>query len=191
MTGARVSDAETVVVVADPPWPHANGSRTNSGKSPKYALMNLAEIAALGPAVRQLAGGHAVLYLWVTGPHLPGGVEVLSAWGFIYRSFHVWRKRRIACGYWSRSNSEIVLVGERGRPSKPTPGSLMPSAFDGDPADRGHSSKPDTLHGNAERLWPGAAKVELFAREAVAGWRCYGSDLGSLLTPSGVQEVGA
>lgn len=44
----RVAGEKTTVIIADPPWPHANGSRTNSGKSPKYPLMNLREIAALG-----------------------------------------------------------------------------------------------------------------------------------------------
>lgn len=75
----RVSDASTTVMLADPPWPHANGSRTNSGKSPKYPLMNLREIAALGPAVSELAGSHAVLYLWSTGPHLPGAINTVAA----------------------------------------------------------------------------------------------------------------
>ena len=174
----RVRDDKTTVVIADPPWPHANGSRTNSGKSPKYPLMNLREIAALGPTVAEQAGDDAVLYLWATGPHLPGAIATMQAWGFTYRSFHVWKKDRIACGFWSRSNAEICLVGERGGPSA-TPASLLStSVIDGDAWSARHSSKPDAIHLMVERLWPSARKVELFGRARRHGWDVFGSDLG-------------
>ena len=183
----RVSCNETTVILADPPWPHANGSRTNSGKSPKYPLMNLREIAALGPTIIAEAGEHAMLALWATGPHLPGAVDVLRSFGFTYRSFRVWRKRKIACGFWVRSNAEIVLIGERGRPSSPRGGTLRRTIFDGDAVTpEFHSSKPSELHEMAESSWPESRKVELFATAERPGWECYGTDLGYLITPDGV-----
>lgn len=183
---SRVTDDATTILLADPPWPHANGSRTNSGKSPKYPLMNLREIAALGGVVAGLSGENAVLYLWATAPHLPGAFGVMSEWGFIYRSYLVWKKPKIACGFWARSNAEVVLVGERGRPAAPPPALLPATIFEGAPLQGRHSSKPDVVHALAERLWPSARKIELFAREERAGWDCYGSDLGHHLNPAGV-----
>lgn len=185
----RVSSDKTVAIVADPPWPHANGSRTNSGKSPKYPLMNLREIAALGPAVARLAGDDAVLYLWATTPHLPGAIDTMRAWGFTYRSIHVWRKTKVACGFWARSNAEIVLVGERGRPCAPNGSLLAPTIMDGAPEARGHSTKPPMVHELVERLWPAAAKIELFARRRRAGWESFGSDLGHRIAPSGISGM--
>lgn len=182
----RVTDKETAVIVADPPWPHANGSRTNSGKSPKYPLMNLKEIAALGATVEGLSGPNAVLYLWATVPHLPGAIDSLRAWGFNYRSFHIWKKTKIACGFWARSNAEIILIGERGRPSAPIGSLLSPTIMDGQPEANEHSSKPTFIHDLAERLWPAARKVELFARRYRVGWECYGGDLGHIISCHGI-----
>jgi N6-adenosine-specific RNA methylase IME4 len=184
----RVSGDQTTIIVADPPWPHANGSRTNSGKSPKYPLMNLREIAALGPAVERLAGDDAVLYIWATTPHLPGAIDTIRAWGFRYRSLHVWRKTKIACGFWARSNAELVLVGERGRPCAPNESLLAATIMDAPPeVSRLHSAKPSTVHEMVERLWPGARKRELFARRERDGWQGYGSDLGHRIEPTSFQ----
>jgi N6-adenosine-specific RNA methylase IME4 len=84
---------------------YAAGNGTNSGKSPKYPLLNLREIAALGDVVADLAGRGAVLYLWATIPHLPEAIDTLAAWGFRYRSLHVWKKTRVACRFWALPRS--------------------------------------------------------------------------------------
>lgn len=180
----RSNAKETTIVLADPPWPHANGSRTNSGKSPKYPLMTLREVAALGGAVSQMAGDDAVLYLWATTPHLPGAIETIAAWGFTYRSLHVWRKTKIACGFWARSNAEIVLIGERGRPCAPIGSMLMPTILEGVAEAQAHSSKPTVVHEIIERQWGASRKIELFARQNRPGWECYGSDLGHFIHPT-------
>lgn len=185
----RVAVKDTTVIVADPPWPHANGSRTNSGKSPKYPLMNLREIAALGPTVTRLAGDNAVLYLWATSPHLPGAIDTVSAWGFTYRSFHVWSKDRVACGFWSRSNAELCIVAERGRPAAPPASLLLTSVIEGAPEADGHSTKPSVIHALVERLWPDARKIELFARREREGWRGVGYDLGQRIHETGILEL--
>jgi DNA (cytosine-5)-methyltransferase 1 len=182
----RVDQEMTTVVLADPPWPHANGSRTNSGKSPKYPLMNLREIEALGDTVANLVGDHAILYMWATAPHLPGALAVISAWGFVYRSYLIWKKTKISCGFWARSNAEIVLISERGRPCAPARETLPATVFSAQPVEARHSSKPDWLHSLVEQSWPGARKIELFARTERIGWTCYGSDLGHKILPSGV-----
>lgn len=185
----RVTENETVVIVADPPWPHTNGSRTNSGKSPKYPLMNLREIAALGPTVVSLAGDNAVLYIWATSPHLPGAIDTVQAWGFKYRSFHVWSKVRVACGFWSRSNAELCIIAERGRPAAPPASMLSTSIIEGSPEASGHSTKQSIVHEMIERLWPEAKKIELFARRRRDGWHSYGGDLGHCINQTGIERA--
>ncbi len=149
--------------------------------------MLLSEICALGPTVRELAGDHAVLYLWVTAPCLLKSGEVLEAWGFTYRSYHVWAKDQPACGFWNRSDAEVCLVAERGRPAAPSD-ALPRTVLRASRLRTAHSSKPSVVHEVVERLWPAARKVELFARAVRPGWACYGSDLGTLLTPTGIVE---
>lgn len=186
----RAACDQTTILIADPPWPHANGSRTNSGKSPKYPLMNLKEIAALGPTVMAEAGEHSIMCLWGTAPHLPGAIDTLKAFGFTYRSFRIWKKPRMACGFWVRSDAEIVLIGERGRPAEPARGTLRRTIFDGDPIAREfHSSKPRELHEMIGCSWPEARKIEMFATRRMEGWQCYGSDLGTLITPCGIISI--
>lgn len=183
MTRAGCSD--TTVIIADAPWPHANGSRTNSGKSPKYPLMRVGDIADLGRLVAELAGRHAVLFLWVTSPYLMVAGSVIEAWGFRYRSAHIWKKARLACGWWNRSNHEACLVADRGRPAAPA--QLIPSCFEAPPRERRHSSKPATLHDHVEKAWPAARKIELFARATRPGWETYGADIGTTITKEAIQ----
>lgn len=185
----RASESQTCVMIADPPWPHANGSRTNSGKSPKYPLMNLRELADIGPTVASLAGENSVIYIWSTTPHLPGALATMAAWGFTYRSLHVWKKTGIAPGFWARSNAELCLIGERGRPSAPPASLIGTTIIEGARLVGRHSSKPDAIHTTVERLWPTTRKVEIFARDGRPGWECIGGDLGSVLTPTGVHEL--
>jgi N6-adenosine-specific RNA methylase IME4 len=183
----RVSEEKTTIVIADPPWPHANGSRTNSGKSPKYKLMLLREIEELGETVRGISGDNSVLYMWATTPHLYGAMNVMLAWGFNHRSIHVWSKKKIACGFWARSNAEIVLIGERGKPAPPR--ILRATIFNGESEAPDHSSKPPVLHEIVESAWPSGKKVELFARRKRSGWDCIGYELGHLITASGVVAI--
>ncbi len=175
----RVTDGEMTVLLADPPWPHANGSRTNSGKSPKYPLMSFEEINQLSANALQAVGDHGVLYLWATSPHLPRAIETMSTWGFTYRSWHVWRKPKIACGFWVRSNAELLLIGERGRPAEPK--IKHASVIEGDRWSAQHSAKPDRVYEIIEKAWPAARKVEWFARQRRDGWECLGADLGARL----------
>jgi N6-adenosine-specific RNA methylase IME4 len=148
--------------------------------------MNLREIKELRGAVAALSGDHAVLYAWATAPHLPGAIDVLSAWGFTYRSYLVWKKSKIACGFWARSNAEIVLIGERGRPCAPASATLPATVFEAPALQIRHSSKPDRLHEIIEASWPRSRKIELFARTERVGWEAYGTDLGHVIGPGGV-----
>jgi N6-adenosine-specific RNA methylase IME4 len=138
--------------------------------------------------VKNLVGEHAVLYLWVTAPYLLKSVEVLETWGFSYRSYHVWSKEKVGTGFWARSDAEVCLIAERGRPAPPPSSELEKTIFRAPKLCNQHSSKPSRIHDVVERCWPESRKIELFARAVRPGWECYGSDLGTLLTPGGIVE---
>lgn len=168
------------VGLADPPWPFDTRSLKGKGRSPErhYRTMPVAEIAALQlpPFAKDSA-----MFLWVTGPHLQSGLDVLKAWGFRYRGFgFVWEKLNpksgtpfVGLGYYTRANVEICLLGVRGS---------MPVADRGVPElirapRRRHSQKPDEVYDRIKRLYPEGRRLELFARQAWPGWEVWGNEV--------------
>lgn len=174
-------------VLADPPW----SFQTFSGpKVPQraavdhYRTMPLDKIKAL--PVRDVAAANSVLFLWVTWPMLPAGLEVIRDWGFTYKTCgFCWVKgdalplfpedvrARMGMGYWTRSNSEVCLLATRGRPKRHNADVrqvIVETA-------REHSRKPDATHGLIERLVPGPY-LELFARQRRPGWSAWGDETG-------------
>lgn len=105
------------VVYADPPWLYRNkgiGRLMKSGSADKYPCMDLEEIENL--PIQNLADKNSVLFLWATVPLLPEALEVMSAWGYKYKTLLVWRKiMSLGLGYWFRGQIEILLLGVRGK----------------------------------------------------------------------------
>ena len=82
-------------VMADPPWRFANrtGKMAPEHKRlARYSTMTLDDICAL-PVVDYLED-RAHCYLWVPNALLPEGLQVMSAWGFTYKSNIIWHKIR-------------------------------------------------------------------------------------------------
>ena len=123
-----------------------------------------------------IAADDCVLFLWVTVPFLAAGLSVLAAWGFAYVTHIVWIKERTGgahgTGYWFWGEHEVVLVGKRGAPPAPTPGSQFPSYFVAPVGE--HSAKPARVHEIAEAYFPTLPKIELNARTRRAGWDAWG-----------------
>jgi N6-adenosine-specific RNA methylase IME4 len=126
-------------------------------------------------ALRIPAAPDCALFLWATQPMLP--LDVMTAWGFAYRSHWVWEKDRIGTGYWSRNLHELLLIGTRGDVPAPLPGTQIESII---PAPRGaHSAKPEVFARYIEQLFPGLPKLEMFARSPRAGWHVWGNEADS------------
>lgn len=167
------------VIVADPPWDFENYSEagTKKGADPHYAVMPLATIKAL--PVGQLARGDCLLLLWACGCMLPQALEVMQAWGFVFKSEMIWRKvfpsgkPRMGTGYRVRTMHEPILVGTIGRPKH----KAFPSIFDG--IAREHSRKPDTFYDLVGAQTPLAiARADLFSRESRANFEGWGAEHG-------------
>src|SRR5215213_1027557 len=83
------------VIYADPPWTFKAYSEKGEGKSAvnHYQTMSLHDICAL--PVADIADNDAALFLWVTQPMLPQGLEVMRAWGFDFKTVaFCWVKMR-------------------------------------------------------------------------------------------------
>ena len=158
------------VISADPPWQFLTYSQNGMDRSADnhYPTMTLEDILAMQiPATPD-----AFLGLWATAPMLPQALEVMAAWGFVYRSQCIWVKDRIGTGYWVRNQHEILLIGTRGNiPAPSQPWSSVITAPRG-----AHSEKPAIFYEMIEAYFPNLPRLELFARGPREGWTVHGNE---------------
>lgn len=178
------------VILADPPWFYNNrkagGERKNKtklggGAMKHYPLMKDHELIAMASMINDLAAENCALFMWATMPRLDFGIDLLKAWGFRYATnAFTWIKTKqdgspiYGPGYYTASNTELVLLGIRGK-MEPTK-KMMPSVIHS--IRQEHSRKPD-IHHAINQLYPEANKIELFARRAFPGWDAWGNEIES------------
>jgi len=160
------------ILYADPPWRYDHNETPDLRDIENhYPTMPVADICALDvPAAED-----AVLFLWATNPKLIEALEVMKAWGFEYRTNACWTKDRFGMGYYVRGQHELLLIGKRGNIRAPEP-SNRPGSVVAAPRQE-HSRKPDEFYELIERMYPGEAKCELFARRPRVGWVGWGNQL--------------
>lgn len=172
-------------LIADPPWRFANRSAKGERKNPNqhYDCMTLDDLRRL--PVADLAAKDCALLMWTTAPFLPAAFDLMSAWGFGYKSAGAWAKQSstgkkwaFGTGYCFRSATEFFILGTRGAPkvrSRSVRNLIVAPV-------REHSRKPDSMHANIEALYDGPYG-ELFAREPRPGWDAWGNEVGKF-TPA-------
>lgn len=163
------------IIVADPPWSFTSNSHESPGKNARrhYPCMNLDEIANL--PVKEIAARDSLLFLWTTVPFALLSARVIEAWGFTYKSQLAWVKERLGTGFWARNRHEIVYICRRGKFPCPKGALFQDSVIQG--GQRRHSRKPDYLMDRLDEAYPGANKIELFARDIRSGWHSWGDEL--------------
>lgn len=161
------------VIYADPEWRFENWSdESGMDRSPEnhYPTSDLETICRRD--VASIAADDSVLFLWATVPMLPEALQVMARWGFTYRSQFCWAKDRAGLGRWNRNRHELLLLGTRGSPPCPAPGTQWDSLITA-PLGR-HSEKPENFHRLIEDYFPTLPKIELNARKARPGWDAWG-----------------
>jgi N6-adenosine-specific RNA methylase IME4 len=120
--------------------------------------------------VGEIAAPDAVLALWVYGPRLPDALRVMDAWGFEFKSDLItWLKvtangePAFGTGYYTRKNTEQLLLGTRGNGLKVLDHSVRQSII---AATRGESVKPDEAYEALGRLFGPVRRLEMFARRS-------------------------
>lgn len=186
-------------ILADPPvpfevWGKRPGGTDSRSAEAHYSTMTWAELDALD--VRSVAADDCCLFLWMCQPLLIETLEMARAWGFEYKTkAFSWCKTYtgrasffVGMGYWTRANTEDVLLFTRGTPRRTrkdvyqllatleadpysTPAVIAPMTR--------HSEKPAEVHDRIERLVSGPY-LELFGRRARAGWSVVGNELDGL-----------
>ena len=168
------------VICADPPWRYDN-SGPQGGVEYQYSTLALPEIKAL--PVSEIAGDPCLLFIWVTFPMLREGLAVIEAWGFAYRTLGFsWiklnkndRQPFFGIGYYTKSNAEVCLLATRGAAHSLIGDNSVSSCILA-PHGR-HSAKPQEARYRIEKLVGDVPKIELFAREKIPGWDCWGDEV--------------
>lgn len=157
-------------ILADPPWDISQAG--GRGAIQHYPLMTVEQITNM--PVADLAEDDAHLWLWVTNGSWRAGYDVMTAWGFTYRSPLTWVKPRLQLGQYLRNMTEHVLFGTRGR--APVNFRAQPTWFIAPVQE--HSHKPEEQYAIIERVSPGTY-LELFARRRQPGWDVWGNEIDS------------
>jgi N6-adenosine-specific RNA methylase IME4/ParB-like chromosome segregation protein Spo0J len=173
------------VYYADPPWKFGVRSEVTGREKSAENHYPTMETDAICQLMAELCGGDhpAVLFCWATNPMLPDGLRVMEAAGFAYVHHWIWDKEVAGTGYWGRDRHELLLIGRRGDIAAPLPGTQPETVH----RERkgAHSDKPEFFASTISQLYPGIAKVELFARTARPFWDVWGFEAGSSTSSSG------
>ncbi len=186
------ADQKFAVIYADPPWSFKVYSGKGKRRSAErhYKTQSLDEIKSM--QVPLLAAPDCALFLWAVMPQLPEALEVIKAWGFVYKTAaFVWVKHNQrdkglhwGMGYWTRANAEICLLATKGSPkrqAKDVHQVVMSPVGE-------HSRKPERVQENIERLLLGPY-LELYGRRAAIGWTVCGNEISRSLLTQSVREI--
>ena len=169
------------IIYADPPWSYRDQSCQGTMAN-HYPGMKIEDICNL--PVGNIADKNCVLFLWATYPMLKEALQVIEAWGFIYKTIAFqWVKLNpksktpfFGLGRWTRGNTEPCLLATKGKPKR-----VSKSIFQlvQEPR-RKHSQKPEEVRHRIHYLMGYVkGKIELFAREKTSGWDVWGNEVES------------
>ncbi len=188
-----------LIIYADCPWNYevwSEDKKVAQGMAKRhYGTMKADDICTL--PIRNIVGENCKLFLWATPPCLPEALQVMTAWGFNYKTVaFAWLKtnkrqfmeqgsflpidtidRFYGIGHWTASNVELCLAGlvpngVLNRQSKSVSQVVLAPR-------REHSRKPDEVRDKIVELCGDLPRIELFARRKVEGWDCWGNEVES------------
>lgn len=170
------------IILADPPWAHNDKAAAGErGAGFKYSLMDQGALMGMRAYIDSLAAEDCLLALWHVAPMPQETLDLVRAWGFKLKTMKgfTWHKVTkhgkdfLGMGNWSRCNTEDCLFAVRGRPKR-----ISASVRQFIEAEiREHSRKPDEARDRLVELMGDVPRIELFARQRVAGWDAMGDEL--------------
>lgn len=166
----------------DPPWSfRAWNGKTGTphrGQKDHYDTMTVDDLSLL--PVGEVTAKNCALIMWVVDSHLDQALWLGKELGFTFKTvLFVWVKAkrggwpRLGMGYYTRKQTELVLLFTKGKPKRLTKG--VPQLMH---CPRGpHSAKPEIQYGLIESLFAGPY-LEMFARTSRPGWQAWGHEIG-------------
>ena len=133
--------------------------------------MSLSEIKIL--PVASISDENSCLFLCTTHAFLPTSFDVMKGWGFRYQRTITWDKKNGMCLFGFHHRTEFILFGYRGKIEMYPKRKAFPTMIEA--KSKRHSAKPQIFR---DLMFPfGETHIELFAREKVEGWDCWGNEI--------------
>lgn len=182
-------------VLADPPWQFKNRTgkvAPEHKRLPRYPTLPLPDIISL--PVSEITADPAHLYLWAPSALVPDALDVMSAWGFQFKTILFWHKIRKdggsdgrGVGFYFRNVVEPILFGTKGKNARTlAPGRRQTNLIAS--MKREHSRKPDEIFPIIESCSP-APRLEMFARGIRPGWTCWGNEADDCYRPKWLDDA--
>lgn len=180
------TDKKYHIIYADPPWEYklSGGIKSSRGMAKQhYNTMKLEDICDL--PIQNLSTDNAILFMWTTFPRIHDALCVIKSWGFIYKTAaFVWIKKNKksdslfwGMGAYTRANAEVCLIAIKNKTkAKQVVKNHAVHQIIMSPIEE-HSKKPDTVREKIVQLLGDIPRLELFARQRVEGWDCWGDEI--------------
>lgn len=180
------TDKKYNIIYADPPWrfsskelQHYNGKRFR----PLETVYDTEKTSTMAEwDIQRIADTDCAMFMWTTDAHLEESLQLMKAWGFRYVTIaFIWSKvskngKRVAnLGAWTMKNCEMCLFGTRGHMLKHKKCNNVQQLFEAERTE--HSKKPDCARQFIEQIFGDLPRIELFARQHVDGWDCWGNEV--------------
>ena len=136
-------------IYLDPPWMERGGGKIKRGADNHYPLMKTKDIAEI-PVERLADAEGCHLYMWATNNFLQDAFYLLKKWGFEYITLITWTKDKIGLGQYFRGITEHCIFAST------------------------HKRLPYKVIDEKVSYAP---RIELFARQEVSGWDCWGNEV--------------
>ncbi len=174
-------DKKYDLIYADPPWSYFLWNK-NTQKSVTQHYQTMSKDDIINLPIQNICKDNCILCLWVTFPCLKQGLETMEKWGFEYKTCLLnWVKLNknndnlfLGMGSYSRANSEICLLGVKGKPLPRLRHDIRQVIIS---HIEEHSKKPSEARIRIEQLFGEVEKIELFSREEVEGWDSFGNQV--------------
>lgn len=163
------------VIYADPPWEYEFSVSDSRAIDSHYPTMSLEDICAKKTELENKLADDCVLFLWVPGPKLIEGLQVIESWGFEYKTDAVWIKDKIGMGYYFRKKHELLLLATKGNPQIPKPENRPEDVINSPRTE--HSKKPEIVYEIIEKMFPNSNYLEMFSRLKRERWTSWGVDV--------------
>tara|TARA_R100001015_G_C4490061_1_gene67902 strand:- start:3 stop:431 length:429 start_codon:yes stop_codon:yes gene_type:complete len=132
--------------------------------------------------IENIADKDCILFLWTTDSHLLEALEVMKSWNFNYKTIgFTWVKKYNTGAYcynfgsYTLKSTEICLIGLKGKLKNLKKSNNVKGLVFAERTK--HSKKPNEIRKRIVNLCGDIPRIELFARQRVEGWDCWGNEV--------------
>lgn len=172
------------VIYADPPWEYKQkqinfqhyeeGKKYINSVNEHYSTMSKKELFEMKNVIQNISEEDCLLFMWATCPNLDLAIDLGREWGFEFKTVaFVWDKQRTNYGFYTLSQCEQCLVFKKGKIPKKQANNIK--QFLSERVGK-HSAKPEEIRKRIDSMFGCYPRIELFARQHVEGWDCWGNE---------------